>query len=187
MSIIPGMENLAPDRTLTSSGSTGSPSCLPIFFSSRARARLTSAVKAVGPPAVHVGPAGVGGDGEAVGHRQAQHRRHLGQVGPLAAEEVLQLHGRPTMRMVEVVDERHGGLLAVPRRARVAVQGPPDTTGRAGDAQRRRRPAISSAMRSIGTRTCSVVSRSRTVTAPSSRESKSTVTQYGVPTSSWRR
>ena len=40
---------------------------------------------------------------------------------------------------------------------------------------------------SIGTRTCSVVSRSRTVTASSSSESKSTVTHHGVPTSSWRR
>ena len=40
---------------------------------------------------------------------------------------------------------------------------------------------------SIGTRTCSVVSRSRTVTALSSSESKSTVTASGVPISSWRR
>ncbi len=36
----------------------------------------------------------------------------------------------------------------------------------------------------MGTRTCSVLSRSRTVTASSSRESKSTVTHQGVPTSS---
>ena len=34
---------------------------------------------------------------------------------------------------------------------------------------------------------CFMVSRSRMVTAWSSRVSKSTVTQYGVPTSSWRR
>ena len=37
------------------------------------------------------------------------------------------------------------------------------------------------------TRSCCIVSRSRTVTAWSSRVSKSTVTQYGVPISSWRR
>ena len=49
---------------------------------------------------------------------------------------------------------------------------------------RRRSSATRSA---IGTRTCSVVSRSRTVTASSSRESKSTVTHHGVPISSWRR
>ena len=46
---------------------------------------------------------------------------------------------------------------------------------------RRRNSATRSAM---GTRTCSVLSRSRTVTASSSRESKSTVTHQGVPTSS---
>ncbi len=37
------------------------------------------------------------------------------------------------------------------------------------------------------TRSCFIVSRSRTVAALSSRLSKSTVTQYGVPISSWRR
>lgn len=39
----------------------------------------------------------------------------------------------------------------------------------------------------IATRSCVIESRSRIVTAWSSRESKSTVMQYGVPTSSWRR
>ena len=37
---------------------------------------------------------------------------------------------------------------------------------------------------SMAMRSCSMVSRLRTVTARSSRESKSTVTQYGVPISS---
>src|ERR1022692_3713500 len=45
----------------------------------------------------------------------------------------------------------------------------------------------SSTSPSMGARTCSVLSRSRTVTAPSSSVSKSTVTHQGVPTSSWRR
>ncbi len=40
---------------------------------------------------------------------------------------------------------------------------------------------------SIEIRSCVIASRSRIVTALSSSESKSTVTQYGVPTSSWRR
>ena len=40
---------------------------------------------------------------------------------------------------------------------------------------------------SSGTRSCVIVSRSRTVTAPSSSESTSTVTHHGVPISSWRR
>ena len=37
------------------------------------------------------------------------------------------------------------------------------------------------------TRSCCMVSRSRTVTEPSVSVSKSTVMQYGVPISSWRR
>ena len=53
-----------------------------------------------------------------------------------------------------------------------------------GQARRSRRYPTSSSM---GTRSCSIESRSRTVTAWSSSESKSTVTQYGVPSSSWRR
>ena len=57
--------------------------------------------------------------------------------------------------------------------------------GRAQPSPARRRSSDRSP--SIGTRTCSVVSRSRTVTASSSSESKSTVTHHGVPTSSWRR
>ncbi len=56
--------------------------------------------------------------------------------------------------------------------------------GRYSSPVRRRSSPSSSAM---GTRTWSVVSRSRTVTALSSSESKSTVTHHGVPTSSWRR
>ena len=55
------------------------------------------------------------------------------------------------------------------------------------DAQNPRRSATSLSRSSIGTRTCSVVSRSRIVTALSSSESKSTVTHSGVPISSWRR
>ena len=40
---------------------------------------------------------------------------------------------------------------------------------------------------STGTRSWVIESRSRTVTAPSSSESTSTVTHHGVPISSWRR
>ena len=40
---------------------------------------------------------------------------------------------------------------------------------------------------SSGMRSCAIVSRSRIVTASSSSVSKSTVMQYGVPISSWRR
>jgi hypothetical protein len=43
VSIMPGMENAAPERTLTSSGFLGSPSFLPVLFSRRARLPSTSA------------------------------------------------------------------------------------------------------------------------------------------------
>ncbi len=50
VSIIPGMENLAPERTETSSGSAASPIALPMAFSSRARAPATSASRPLGQP-----------------------------------------------------------------------------------------------------------------------------------------
>ncbi len=48
VSIIPGMENFAPDRTDTSSGSSGSPSFLPRACSSAARCSLTSSASPSG-------------------------------------------------------------------------------------------------------------------------------------------
>ena len=51
VSIMPGMENLAPERTLTSSGSALSPRERPIFFSSRVRALATSSERPSGQPA----------------------------------------------------------------------------------------------------------------------------------------
>ena len=65
------------------------------------------AVEAVGPAAVHVGAARVGGDGEPGRHRQPQHRGHLGQVGALAAEEVLHLHRGLAVLVIEAEDEGH--------------------------------------------------------------------------------
>jgi len=50
VSIIPGIENLAPERTLTSSGSVGSPIFLPMAFSSLARCLAISASSALGHP-----------------------------------------------------------------------------------------------------------------------------------------
>ena len=49
------------------------------------------------------------------------------------------------------------------------------------------RSRISRLTPSSGTRSWVIVSRSRTVTAPSSSDSTSTVTHQGVPISSWRR
>ena len=59
------------------------------------------------PAILHVGPTGGGSDGEPGGHRQLEDRRHLGQVGTLAAQEVLHLHGWLAVRVVEVEDKRH--------------------------------------------------------------------------------
>ena len=54
MSIIPGIENLAPDRTLTSSGSPGSPSLRPIVCSSLATwAAISSSSPAGQPPCMY--------------------------------------------------------------------------------------------------------------------------------------
>ena len=48
MSIIPGIENAAPERTDTSSGSVASPSFLPIFASSARSASATSSMRPSG-------------------------------------------------------------------------------------------------------------------------------------------
>ena len=50
MSIIPGIENLAPERTLTSSGSAASPSVRPIAFSNLATWAAISSVSPAGQP-----------------------------------------------------------------------------------------------------------------------------------------
>jgi hypothetical protein len=50
VSIIPGIENLAPERTLTSSGSFGSPIFLPMAFSSFDRCLAISASRLAGQP-----------------------------------------------------------------------------------------------------------------------------------------
>ena len=63
--------------------------------------------KSFGPAALHVVPARRGGDGEPRRDGELQHRRHLGQVGSLAAEEVLHLHRGLAVGVVEVEHERH--------------------------------------------------------------------------------
>lgn|GEM_PF-5222764 len=64
------------------------------------------------------------------------------------------------------------------------IYSPPVTVELGSHARREAKNSRSSA---TGTRVCSIVSRERTVTVSSSSESKSTVTQKGVPISSWRR
>ena len=98
--------------------------------------------EALGPAAVHVVAAGVGGDREPRGDRQPEDRRHLGQVGALAAQQVLHLHRRAAVRVVEVEDERHRacspGWLQSPY-----TTGPASTPG-GRLAERARDPAVGS-------------------------------------------
>ena len=113
VSIIPGIETAAPERTETSSGSSGSPNRFPAFDSSEAMCSAISASRPVGQLAAggHVGAAGVGRDREARRHRDAE-RRHLGEADPLAAEELAPAAGV----LVEVVDVAHRpGIYTRPR------------------------------------------------------------------------
>ena len=70
-----------------------------------------------------------------------------------------------------------------PRAVRRRVPYPRSPQTRAASSRSR----ISRVTPSTGTRSWAIESRSRTVTAPSSSESTSTVTHQGVPISSWRR
>ena len=102
VSSMPGIDSRAPERTDTSSGSSGSPRRLPVCSSSRATASSTCRSRPAGKsPVAHVGDAGLGRDREPVGdaHRAAD-PRHLGDVGALSAEQVAHL-ARP---LGEVVD-----------------------------------------------------------------------------------
>ena len=101
MSIIPGIETAAPERTETSSGSPGSPKRLPVLLLERGQVALDLGLEAVRelPAALRVGAAGVGRDREAGrdGHAELGHLR---QPDALAAEQVATSLGG----LVEVVD-----------------------------------------------------------------------------------
>ena len=93
VSIIPGIENAAPERTDTSSGSVGIAEPLAhLRFERGAAPPATSSMRPVGHRVArgHVGVARVGRDREAGRHGQAE-LRHLGEVGALAAQQVLLL------------------------------------------------------------------------------------------------
>ena len=88
--IMPGMENLAPERTLTSSGSEASPSFLPIFvFEVRERMRdLFADLFRDAVLVLKIDVADFGGDGEA-GRNGNARAAHLGQASAFSAENVL--------------------------------------------------------------------------------------------------
>ncbi len=97
-----------------------------------ARSRLLELGVEAGRPAVlHVRAARVGGDREAMRYREPEHRRHLGQVGALATEEVLHLHRGSAVFVLEVEDVRHRGVsFAIFRRGSsrdyLPLSGPPE-------------------------------------------------------------
>ena len=87
VSIIPGIETAAPERTETSSGQAGSPKRRSSAQFHSARPVATSSQSPSGTARRCRGrPAGLGGDGESGRDGQAE-AGHLGQLGPLAAEQ----------------------------------------------------------------------------------------------------
>ena len=93
MFIMPGMENFAPERTLTSSGFVGvaqllADLLLPVSPSACAISWLISSGTLL--LVLEIDVADFGGDREARRHRHAR-AAHLGQPGALAAEHILHL------------------------------------------------------------------------------------------------
>ena len=118
MSIIPGIEIAAPDRTETSSGSDGSPNRLPDSLLERRDVLADLVVEPLRNvlAARHVGAAGIGRDREPGRHGNAE-RRHLGEADALAAEQLAAARGL----LVEVVDVAHGADPRTSRRIRERV------------------------------------------------------------------
>ena len=88
VSIIPGIEIAAPERTETSSGSSVSPKRLPVFSSRCAMCSPISASRPSGASCrAHVRAAGVGRDRESTGYGDAE-LGHLGQSNTLPSEEL---------------------------------------------------------------------------------------------------
>ena len=114
VSIMPGMEARAPERTETSSGDVASPNVAPTALPISASAASTSA-QAVGQLAAVgvVGRAHLGGDGEARRHRQAE-ARHLGEVGALAAQQLLHVGVAVGLAGAEQIDPLAGSFWPLP-------------------------------------------------------------------------
>ena len=92
-------------------------------------------------------------------------------------------------RAAAAIDEYVTGALPATRQTPRMPRAPPRQLRRpsAAGSDAASRSRMSRLTPSTGTRSCAIESRSRTVTAPSSSESTSTVTHHGVPISSWRR
>ena len=110
VSIMPGIEARAPERTDTSSGEVTSPKRGADRLADLGERRLDLLLEAVRQLAAVgvVGGADLGGDGEARRHRQAE-ARHLGEVGALAAQQVLHVGRAVGLAGAEQVDALAGG------------------------------------------------------------------------------
>ena len=86
---MPGIENLAPERTLTSSGLAGSPKPLPVSLSTCVDGLENVVPQALGQLLARgeVVVAGLGRDREPGRHRQTG-IGHLGEAGALATQQV---------------------------------------------------------------------------------------------------
>ena len=87
VSIIPGIDTGAPDRTLTSSGSAASPKPRPTAASSSAIRVAQLGIEPVRPAVGEERPAGRGRDREAGRHRQPEVADHHAEVRGLATDE----------------------------------------------------------------------------------------------------
>jgi len=106
---MPGMENFAPDLTLTSSGSAGSPSFAAHRLLQLLQVGRDFVVETRGRGALlQVVTAGLGGNDESGWHRQPE-IGHLGQVGALTTQQVLQI----LVTFGEVINELRHFLLLV--------------------------------------------------------------------------
>jgi hypothetical protein len=107
---MPGIDTGAPERTLTSRGSAGSPNRRPTRSPSRSMCRRSSSSRPAGQLAAEIGQARLGGDRETVAARAGPGGGHHDQVGALAAEQALQLGRCQRRRVIEVIDEAGGRL-----------------------------------------------------------------------------
>ena len=128
---MPGIETAAPERTETSSGILVSPNFLPSSFSSIADVLLHFVHQPGGQLAavLVVQVADLGGDREAGRHRQAD-AGHLGQVGTLAAQQLLLLAVAFGLGLAEVVDHlgRVFAMFFIPYKVCVPLQVGPCTS-----------------------------------------------------------
>ncbi len=195
---MPGIDTRAPERTETRSGSAGSPKRRPNSCSTSARAARASFLTRAAQPTPHLLElgTGLGGDGEARRHRYAE-AGHLCETRALASEKLA--HVRPTLSLPVPEGEdlalepgRDPGLLLASRLAASPPSLPLLHLTSCRLPARRQSPSSSLLLMYASsplsaTRSCSMLSRSRTVTCESVSDSKSYVTQNGVPTSSCRR